>query len=113
VLPGGAAGHETVDLLEQVRGIQDAYLGGDEDGLTSLVAERSAEADLRVRGALAEAVAALEGVPEPMRAASASGSREAVAAYEAVKALQRTWSTDVVSLLGITVGFSDADGDSG
>jgi predicted lipoprotein len=113
VLPGGAAGHETVDLLEQVRGIQDAYLGGDEDGLTSLVAERSAEADLRVRGALAEAVAALEGVPEPMRVAAGARSREAVAAYEAVKALQVAWGTDVVSVLGITVGFSDADGDSG
>jgi hypothetical protein len=113
VLPGGAAEHETVDLLEQVRGIRDVYLGTDEDGLTVLVADRSAEADLRVREALAEAVGALEGVPEPMRVAAGARSREALAAYEAVKALQVAWSTDVVSLLGITVGFSDADGDSG
>jgi predicted lipoprotein len=48
-----------------------------------------------------------------MRELAADDAPEARAVYEAIEALEVEWSTDVVSLLGIVVGFSDADGDSG
>jgi predicted lipoprotein len=112
-IPSGPAANETADLLAQILGIRDIYLGPDDNGLTALIADRSEDADARVRAALDGAVAALEAARLPMRELAAVGAPEARAAYEAIEALEVEWSTDVVSLLGIVVGFSDADGDSG
>lgn len=121
-IPGGPARNETIDLQEQLRGMYAIYLGpaGDStegdttgSGLTALVADRAADADTRVRAAFDAAIAAAEAIPTPLREAAEAQTAEATAAYDALKELQLTWNTDVVSLLGITVGFSDADGDSG
>ena len=112
-IPSGPATNETADLLAQLQGIRDVYLGPDDNGLTALIAGRSNDADTRVRAALDRAVAAVEAVPGPLRELAAADAPEAHAAYEAIEALEVEWNTDVVSLLGIVVGFSDAEGDSG
>jgi predicted lipoprotein len=115
-LPGGAANREADDLLAAVEGLRNLYLGPSDDALTALVADRSAEADTRVRDALEQAVTSLEILaadPVPLRQLAANRAPEALEAHDALQALELTWNTDVVSLLGITVGFSDADGDTG
>ena len=117
-LPGGAAGNSTADLRNQVLGIRDIYLGvaeanGEVPGLGSLVAPLSEEVDQAVRDSFIrtlEAIDAIEGSLQEALAMNPTGARRV---YDELKALQRSWNTDIVSLLGVSVGFSDTDGDSG
>ncbi|WP_419916068.1 imelysin family protein [Candidatus Poriferisodalis sp.] len=59
-----------------------------------------------------EAKTALERINGPLREAVVHDPETVSAARAALKALQVTISTEVVSQLGVTIGFSDADGDS-
>ena len=72
----------------------------------------SEDTDERVRAHFEASIAAIDAVDGPLREAAAEGSAQAVTVYEELMALQDTLSTEVVSLLGVSVGFSDADGDS-
>jgi predicted lipoprotein len=101
------------DLAASVRGIRDLYLGtrtgGDGRGIAALVKIRSL--DLRLRAALDLAVARLEAVPRPFRAALLARDPSINAAYEAVRELRRLCATELVANLGATLKFSDNDGD--
>ena len=113
-IPGAGAGHDTEDYRQQVGGIRDLYLGpSGDDGLTAVVRARSADADDRVRVALDEAVSAIDAVEGSMKDAATAYAPEILLVYQKLKHLQLIWNTEVVSLLGVTVGFTDADGDSG
>ena len=54
----------------------------------------------------------LDALSQPLDQAALAQAPEARAVYEALMELRRTLNTEVVSLLGISVGFSDTDGDS-
>ena len=59
-----------------------------------------------------DARTALGRINGPLREAVVNDPAAVSAARAALKALQVTISTEVVSQLGVTIGFSDADGDS-
>lgn len=122
-IPGGAAENALADLRNQIEGMRAIYEGAagegangesapDGHGISALVAPRSADADSRVRERFAASSAAMDALGAPLRQAAAQRSPEAQALLQALMDLQTTLSTEVVSLLGVSVGFSDADGDS-
>jgi predicted lipoprotein len=83
-----------------------------EGGLGDLVADRSPETASRLRSLVDDAVAAVEPLPDSVDAAYTEQHDQLVAASEAIAALKVLMTTEVASQLGITVRFSDADGDS-
>ncbi len=112
-IPGGAGLNALADLRNEVQGMRDVYEGVEGGlGISDLIVPLSEEADERVRGGFEASLAAIDAVDGPLREAAATNSAQAVAVYEALMGLQDTISTEVVSLLGVSVGFSDADGDS-
>ena len=119
-LNAGAANNAAQDIRNQILGMQDAYLGasdlsGDAAtlGVTDLVRGISPDADDRMRAAFDAALAAASALQEPLPQTLADDPAPATAAYNAVKELQIRLNTEVVSLLDITVGFADTDGDGG
>ncbi len=112
-IPGGAAERALEDVRERVLGMQELYLGASDGlGVGDLIAALSEETDERMRAAFAAAVAAIDAIAPPLKSAAAEGATAVVEAREAIEHLQRVMNTEVVSLLGISVGFSDNDGDS-
>ena len=113
----GAGGHNAVaDLRNQVLGMQDVYLGAGTDGahgISALVRGVSEEADERMRGHFTAALAAIDGLQEPLQSTVVSDPEPARLAHRRMQELQRALNTEVVSLLGVTVGFADTDGDGG
>jgi predicted lipoprotein len=110
----GAAGAAGDVLAARLAGIATAYdPPADTPGLGDLVAERSEEVDAAIRADLAAAQGALDALGSPLTPALADSPDQAAALYDALVELRRTFEADVASLLDITVGFSDTDGDSG
>ena len=114
----GPAMNGVADLRNQVLSMQEAYTGlaGTAEevyGIGALVAGISEEADDRVRASFSNAIEAIDGLQEPLDETIHTDTASAVVAYEALKELQVAINTEVVSLLGITVGFADTDGDGG
>lgn len=103
------------DMLASLAGIRSVYEGqyGDQDGMgvSDLVRARNAGVDDRVRQAFAGAKSGIEAIPPPFRTAVTEHPAEVLAAYESVRTLKRALATEVVSVLGSTLRFSDADGD--
>ncbi len=113
-IPGGAGHNQVTDIRNQLLGMRDIYIGADGGlGIGALVRGASAESDERVRAAFDGAVAAVEGLSEPLPSMIQDHPETARKAYDALKELQTTLNTDVVSVLGVTVGFADTDGDGG
>ena len=110
-------GHNGVaDIRNQVLGMRDVYLGGDGEGalgVSALVQGLSKETDDRMREAFEDAIAAVDGLEEPLVTTIQSDPQAALKAHDALKQMQLTLSTDIVSLLDVTVGFADTDGDGG
>ncbi len=101
-----------LDARDGLAGFATAYLGSESaPGLTLVVASESGEVDRRVRAALAAAEQALADVPEPLRTAIVDSPELVTAAEQAVHELRTVLTTDVASLLGVTVSLSDNDGD--
>ena len=116
VIPEGSAHHALSDLEQSIRGIQDIYLGdADGLGLSNLVAQLSEETDQGMREALTQAIDAIESLAvhnQPLRQLVQSDPDAVAEVREAIKAMQVVLNTEVVSLLGVSIGFSDNDGDS-
>ncbi len=92
-------------------GVAAVVQGPVDDGLAALVRARSADTADRLVALTADALEALSALPDSI--AGALADRPALeAAAEAVAALKVLVSTEVASRLGVTIGFSDADGDS-
>lgn len=104
-----AAGVE--DLTARLDGVRAVLVGNEagEEGLAPLLGDDIAG---RLRDQLSAARAAVGAVDPPLRTAVAESPESVAAARDAIKAVQITVATEVVSHLGVTVGFSDADGDS-
>ena len=99
------------DLREIVRGIRASFLGvGDHLAVGTLVNDLDDGVYDRMQAALDAAVAAADALPADIKAGA--DERALAAARDAIKQVQILYATEVVSLLGISVGFSDNDGDS-
>lgn len=113
-IPGGAGHNQVADIRNQLLGMRDIYVGPDGGlGIGALVRGASAESDERVRAAFDSAIAAVEGLSEPLPSTIRDDPETARKAYDTLKELQTTLNTDVVSALSVTVGFADTDGDGG
>ena len=115
-IPGGAGQNAVADLRNQALGMQDTYLGAGTDGslgISALVRGVSQEADERMRGHFTAALEAIDGLREPLQMTVVSDPEPARLAHRRMQELQRALNTEVVSLLGVTVGFADTDGDGG
>ena len=114
-IPGGKGHNALTDLRNEVLGMRDIYIGHEETGglgISELVRELSTETDERMRGHFESAVAAIDAVGMPLRPAIHEQPEKVRPVYDRLLDLQRTLSTEVVSLLGVSVGFGDTDGDS-
>ena len=113
-LRAGPAHNTVADFRSQVLGMQDIYQGGDNGpGLSGLVRGLSPAADDRMRASFAAVLAAIDDLPEPLPAAILDNPEPARRAYQQMQDFQRILNTEVVSLLGVSVGFADTDGDGG
>ncbi len=115
-IPGAGGNNAVADLRNQVLGMQDTYLGAGTDGalgISALVRGASEEADERMRGHFTVALAAIDRLQEPLQTTVLSEPEPARQAHRRMQELQRALNTEVVSLLGVTVGFADTDGDGG
>ena len=113
-IPGNAADNGLADLRDELLGLQAVYQGAGESalGISDLVRPLSGDTDQRMRGQLTAAIAAADAVDGPLRVAIAERPEQVNALYDRLADLQRILATEAVSLLGVSVGFSDTDGDS-
>ena len=114
-IPGGMGWNSLDDLRNQVLGMRDIYVGsGSEEalGVSDLIVPLSEDADERMRSEFDAVLSALDAVEGPLRQAVTERPDQVRDVYEKLQALRRTLNTEVVSLLGVSVGFSDTDGDS-
>lgn len=88
-----------------------AVWGDDVVGLAPLVRALSPGVGASVTTAIGDAQAALAAVPAPLDAAITTSPDAVLAAYDATYALQRSVATELASVLGVTVTFTDNDGD--
>ena len=114
LIPGTAADNGLHDLRNEILGMQAIYEGSGEEGMgvSDLVAALSEETDRRLREQFTAAIAAIDAVDGTLRAAISERPQQVVAVHDALQDVQVTVSTEVVSLLGVSVGFTDTDGDS-
>lgn len=101
-------------MRNQLLGMRDIYDGGGSGpGLSALVGGISPEAEARMTAGFSAALAAVDGLAEPLAAAIADNPEPAWQAHRRLQDFQRALNTEVVSLLGVSVGFADTDGDGG
>lgn len=109
------SGQSKAALLATLDGIEAAYRGADDKGLVAFVryadAKRSTRVAEDVLDAIAAAKAAVNAVPGTLEAAVVASPTEVNALIDALRELFEVLSTDVASLLGVSLTFSDADGD--
>ena len=117
-IPGGAGNNAVANLRNQLLGMQLIYVGASGEGkagmgLSALVQPLSNDTDARMRDGLVHALSAIDLLEEPLLTSVAEDPGPAQTTYQRLKELQRVLNTEVVSLLGVTVGFADNDGDGG
>ena len=114
-IPGGAGDNSLDDLRNEILGMRSIYLGPDTSdglGISDLVLVLSAETDERMRNHFEASLTAIVAVGMPLGPALQEHPERVRLVYDRLSDLQRTLSTEVVSLLGVSIGFSDTDGDS-
>jgi len=115
----GPSDNSLADMAASLRGLRAVYTGargadgasGSGAGIGALVAAQSPATDREVRDLIEQAIAAIEAIPRPFRAAIVDRPAEVQAAYDAVKELKRILATEVLAALGATLKFNDNDGD--
>ena len=114
MIPGSAADNGLQDLRNEILGMQAIFEGVGEDGLgiSDLIRPLSEETDNRIKEQFTAALTAIDAAEGPLRVALQERPEQVHAVHESLQNLQITISTEVVSLLGVSVGFTDTDGDS-
>ena len=107
----GPAGLGLADMIAHLDGLRAVFIGDGQDkqGLSELLGD---ELTSRLASQLDAADAALAAIDGPLTTAATDNPAVVEAAFDAIKAVQVTVNTEVVSQLGVTIGFSDQDGDS-
>ncbi len=113
-IPGNTADNGLRDLRHEILGVQAMYEGSGQEalGISALVRPLSKDTDQRMLSQLTAAIAAIDSVEGTLRTAVVQHPHQVRNVYERLTELQRTMATEVVSLLGVSVGFTDTDGDS-
>jgi predicted lipoprotein len=120
VVDDGAAHRALADVADELGSVSAVYGDSSADpstGLAALVAAAGgATSDEAIRADLADAIAAVAAVPPPLfdiDPADTEGPAMAslVDAYDHSLAARTALGTEVASLLGLTISFSDSDGD--
>ena len=112
-IPTGGADHSREDLLSQLDGIASVYRGAEGGmGVSARVSAMSAEIDARMLAAIEATITAVRNLDGSIIAQLEGNPFQVRAVYDNMKELQRVLNTEIVSLLGVSVGFSDTDGDS-
>ena len=112
-IPTGGADHSREDLLSQLDSIASVYRGAEGGmGVSARVSAMSAEIDARMLAAIEATIAAARNLDGSIIAQLEGNPAQVRAVYDNMKELQRVLNTEIVSLLGVSVGFSDTDGDS-
>lgn len=107
----GPLGFGVDDLRGRMAGLHALFIGSPEaPGISGLLGDDLAS---RLGKQIEAAEAALAAIDGPLGVAIVDRPADVSAARTAIKAVQVTVSTEVVSRLGVTIGFSDADGDTG
>lgn len=107
----GPQGLGVADGIARLEGLRAVFAGADgSDGLAALLGDELA---VRLDNDFVAAREAWRAVTGPLRDAVGAQPERVAAARSAVKNLERTIATEVVSQLGVAIGFSDLDGDSG
>lgn len=106
----GPAAFAMADRRALLDGVVD-LVGGGGTGIVALVAARSPETAERLEAAAVTAAEAMAALPDSV-AGSFEVPDDVAAAADAVAALKVVLATEVASQLGVTINFSDADGDS-
>ena len=112
-IPEGRAGFAADAYIAQLESIRALLDDGGESSLGALIASRSSEISTQIDIHLTTAVEALDVIDAPLRTVAADDPTQLEPVYNDVAELLRIFEADVVSLLDITLGFSDADGDTG
>jgi predicted lipoprotein len=109
----GPAGYGVASIRGILGGVAAVVQGPDgEPGLAALVRSKSADTADRLEELVAEAVEALRPLPDSSATAIVEAHPAVVKAAKAIAALRVLVTTEVASQLGVTIGFSDSDGDS-
>lgn len=113
-IPGNAADNGLADLRSELVGMQRVYQGAaaDSEGISALINPLSEETDRRLREQFTAAIQAVDAVEGPMKVAITERPEQVSTLYDRLADIQLTLATEVVSLLGVSVGFSDTDGDT-
>ena len=113
-IPGTSADSGLNDIRHELVGMRAVYEGVGEDGLgiDDLVSQLSEDTDARLRNEFDAAMTALDDVDGPFRDAAVQRTPQVQTLYERLLDVQRTFATEIVSLLGVSIGFTDTDGDS-
>ena len=113
-IPGTISDNGLEDLRNELIGMQAVYVGAGPEslGISHLVRPLSEDADRRVREQFGAAIAAIDAVEGPFKVAIAERREQVLQAHGKLGDLQRTIATEIVSLLGVSLGFTDTDGDT-
>jgi uncharacterized protein len=104
---------DTFALVAAVSAVFEGTYGeGSGLGLTTLLRERSPELDDGLRKVIADAESAVEAIAPPLREALMADDVSVIqTAFEKVREIKRYLNADVATALGVTISFSDMDGD--
>ena len=107
--------HTLEDTLALLAGIAAVYQGdhGDVQGLGvgDLIKDRSASLDSEFRAALAAAFESVQDAPAPLRVALENEAEQLAETVEVLRKVKRLLASDLATALGVTISFSDMDGD--
>jgi len=106
VAPEHEDGRDFDEIEARIISVREIYQGAGGHGLSTLVRVAFVPTDERMTERLQNAIQILSA------ASSDPTSEEYLAAYDAVAAVHRTFTTEIASQLGATLMFGDSDGDS-
>ncbi|AKU91998.1 imelysin family protein [Vulgatibacter incomptus] len=109
------SGRAVDDMLDDLRGLQHLYeglyAGVQGTGFADYVRSRRSSLDPEILLALSEATKAVQALPRPLEEHLDDRGGELTRAYRATKAVYRILGVDMASALGLSVSFTDNDGD--
>lgn len=108
------SGRAVRDILDNLAGIEVLFFGDPArnlPGVSSYAIERGRNFDAQFRSAVDGARTALEAVSAPLGEAVATETERVREASARLGELQGLIQTDLISALGLTLNFNDADGD--
>ncbi len=101
------SGHSLAEIRASIEGMKRVY----DSGLEGVISARNAALAERVTGAYAESLAKLNQVPEPFSRALADNKSSVQALHQSLRELKNIYGAEVATALGVTLRFSDNDGD--